>query len=105
MSTEKSALLYSTELRKKYGRLSFGRFLVAWRESDAMTQAEFARKLGLSSANLCDLEQGRRIPSPSRAKKIARKLRLPEAGIVALALEDSLYREGLRYSVELRAVA
>jgi transcriptional regulator with XRE-family HTH domain len=103
MSTNKK--LYSEELKKKYGRVSFGRFLMAWRESEDMTQAQFARKLSLSSANLCDLEQGRRIPSPSRAKKIARKLGLPEKGIVALALEDSLQKEGMKYSVELKDVA
>ena len=105
MSTEKQVSLYSDDLRKKYGRITFGRFLVAWREAEEMTQAQFARKLSLSSANLCDLEQGRRIPSPSRAKKIARKLGLPEKGIVAMALEDSLHKEGMRYSVELRDVA
>jgi DNA-binding transcriptional regulator YiaG len=106
MSTEKKGQpLYSDELRKKYGRITFGRFLVAWREADGFTQAAFARKLSLSAANLCDLEQGRRIPSPSRAKKIAKKLGLPEKGIVAMALEDSLRREGMSYSVELKEVA
>jgi len=103
MSTRKQ--LYSEELRRKYGRVSFGRFLTAWREAEGMTQTQFARKLSLSSANLCDLEQGRRIPSPRRAKKIARKLGLPEKGIVALALEDSLQREGMKYAVELKDVA
>ncbi len=105
MSTEKQVLIYSEELRKKYGRVSFGRFLIAWREAEDLTQAQFARKVGLSPANLCDIEQGRRVPSPSRARKIARKLGLPEKGVVALALEDSLYWEGFRYTVELKDVA
>jgi len=96
---------YSDELQKKYGRITFGRFLLAWRQSEEMTQSAFARHLGLSSANLCDLEQGRRIPSPSRARKIAKKLGLPEMGIIAIALQDALYREGMRYSVELKEVS
>lgn len=102
MSTKSN---YSKELRQKYGRISFGRFLVAWRESEEMTQAQFARRIGLSSANLCDLEQGRRIPSPSRAKKIAKRLGIPEKSLVAMALQDSLFKEGFKYQVELKDVA
>lgn len=96
---------YIEELEKKYGRISFGRFLISWRLSENLTQKEFAKKLRLSSANLCDLEQGRRIPTPSRAKKIAEKLGLPEKGILIMILEDRLHQEGLRYSVELKEVA
>jgi DNA-binding XRE family transcriptional regulator len=105
MSIEKKMPLYSEELRKKYGRISFGKFLVSWRKAEEMTQTQFAKKIGLSSANLCDLEQGRRIPSPSRAQKIAKKLGLPEMSLVAIALEDSLYKEGMKYSVGLTKVA
>jgi transcriptional regulator with XRE-family HTH domain len=106
MSTKKKpAMSYSDELRKKYGRLSFGKFLASWRKSEDMTQAQFAKKIGLSAANLCDLEQGRRIPSPDRARRIAKKLDLPEKGLVAMALEDALYKEGMRYQVELKDVA
>ena len=96
---------YSEELRKKYGRITFGRFLQSWRESEGLTQSQFAKKLGLSSANLCDLEHSRRIPSPDRARRIAKKLGLPEKGLVALAVEDILHREGMNYSVELKEVA
>ncbi len=103
MNTDKK--LYSNELRKKYGRITFGRFLQSWRESEGMNQTQFAKKIGLSSANLCDLEQGRRIPSPERAKKIAKKLGLPEKGLIAIALEDALHREGLMYTVELKDAA
>jgi transcriptional regulator with XRE-family HTH domain len=105
MSTEKIVNSYSDELRKKYGRVTFGRFLLAWRESEGLTQGQFAKRLGLSSANVCDLEQSRRIPTPSRARKIAKKLGLPEKSLVTIALEDSLHKEGLKYSVELKDVA
>jgi len=105
MSTEKKNVPYSDELRKKYGRVTFGRFLISWREAEEMTQVQFAKKLSISAANLCDLEQGRRLPSPDRARKIARKLGLPEKGIIALAMEDILFREGMKYQVELKEVA
>ena len=103
MNTRKS--FYGRELERKYGRMTFGRFLISWRTSEGLSQADFARKLGLSSANLCDLEQRRRIPGPSRAKKIARKLGLPEKGLIALALQDTLRNEGLKYSVVLEEAA
>ncbi len=104
MSTKKFNT-YSDELKKKYGRISFGRFLVAWRTADDLSQAAFARSIGLSPANLCDLEQGRRIPSVSRARNIAKKLGLPIKGLVAIAIEDALAKEGMHYSVELSEVA
>lgn len=103
--TTKETTSYSDELRKKYGRISFGNFLIAWRTADDLPQTVFAKKLSLSASNLCDLEQGRRIPSPSRAKKIAKKLGLPEKSLVAMALEDVLLREGMSYIVELKDIA
>ena len=104
MSTRKKES-YSEELRRKYGRVSFGRFLNSWRTGENLTLAQFARKLGLSSANLCDLEQGRRIPSPTRARAIAKKLGLPEKGVVAIAIEDALAKNGMKYIVELSEAA
>jgi len=103
MSTDKKS--YSEELQSKYGRITFGRFLSSWRESEGLTQVAFAKKLGLSAANLCDLEQGRRIPSPTRAKQIAKKLKLPEKALVGLALQDTLEKHGMEYRVELNDVA
>ena len=104
MSTKKFDF-YSDELRKKYGRITFGRFLLSWRDAEGTSQVAFAKKLGLSSANLCDLEQGRRVPSPSRARGIAKKLGLPEKGVIAIALEDALARNGMKYTVKLSDAA
>jgi DNA-binding transcriptional regulator YiaG len=74
MTTKKKSS-YSDEL-KKYGRVSSGRFLVAWRSSEEMSQAQFARKLGL-----------------------------PEKSVVAIAIEDALAKEGMKYLVELNEAA
>jgi transcriptional regulator with XRE-family HTH domain len=91
------------ELEKKHGRLTLGSVLRAWRQCDEQSQTEFAKKLGLSVQNLNDLEKGRRIPSPTRAAKIAKKLGLPEMVLIQLALRDSLYKEGFRYQVRLES--
>lgn len=42
--TTKEITSYSDELRKKYGRISFGNFLIAWRTADDLPQTVFAKK-------------------------------------------------------------
>ena len=92
---------YFEKLEKIYGPLSFGSLLKAFRESEELTQVEFSKKIGLSKQNVSDLENGRRIPSASRAAKIAKKLKLPEAPLIELAIKDSLLKEGFNYDVRL----
>lgn len=94
---------YFEKLEAKYGELTFGEFLKSWREADELSQTEFAKKLGLSAQNLNDLEKGRRIPTPSRAAKIAKKLGVPERAVIQLALRDSLAEEGFKFNVRLES--
>ena len=92
---------YFEKLEKKYGVLTFAGMLKSFRDSEELSQTAFAKKLGLSVQNLNDLEKGRKIPSPSRAAKIAKKLGLPEMGIIQLALRDSLKEQGFDYDIKL----
>jgi transcriptional regulator with XRE-family HTH domain len=94
-----------SKLEKKYGKLSFGEMLRAWRESEELSQTKFAKKLGLSVQNLNDIEKGRRIPSPSRASQIAKKLGLPELGFIQIVIRDSLFKEGFDYIVKIEEIA
>lgn len=94
---------YFEKLEKKFGLLTVGSLLKAWREAEDLTQTAFAKRLGLSIQNLNDLEKGRRIPSPTRAARIAKKLGLPEIGLIQLALRDSLVKEGFHYDVKLES--
>ena len=55
----------SKDLFKRYGSLSFGEVVKSFREADEMSQVEFAKKLGMSSANLCDIEKGLCPDSPN----------------------------------------
>jgi len=91
------------DLERRYGRLTFSKFLISWRKSENLSQVEFSEKLGISKANLCDLEKGRKGVSPERAAEIARKLGLPPAGLIQLALQDMLDDLGLDYEVEVEA--
>ncbi|WP_374074414.1 helix-turn-helix domain-containing protein [Bdellovibrio bacteriovorus] len=92
-----------TRIEKKFGRLSVAEFLWAWRVSDEMSQKQFAKKLGMSVQSLCDLEKGRRIPTPARAAKIAKKLGYSEPTLIMIALRDSLYAAGFKYNVILES--
>jgi len=101
MSTRKKYNIQDFE--RRYGRLTFAKFLISWRKSEDLSQVKFAEKLGISKANLCDLEKGRKGVSPERAAEIARKLGLPPAGLIQLALQDMLDDLGLDYEVEVEA--
>lgn len=96
---------YFDQLEKTFGRLSFGELLKALREVEGQTQAEFSRRLGFSVQNLCDIEKGRRIPSPVRAANIAKKLKLPVKAVIEFALRDALEAEGFKYNVTLEESA
>jgi transcriptional regulator with XRE-family HTH domain len=91
------------KLEKQYGTMTFGTMLKAWRESEELSQTAFAKKVGLSVQNLNDLEKRRRIPTATRAARIAKKLGLPEMGVIQLALRDSLIKEGFHYEVKLES--
>lgn len=101
MNTRKRELTATEYLEKKFGRLTFAKTLTAWRQADEISQTDFAKMLGISVQNLNDLEKGRRIPTPARAAKIARKLQLSEQAFIALALRDALYKDGFRFNVIL----
>ena len=77
--------------------------LSSYRTGEEKSQGAFADFLGISPQSLCDIEKERRIPSPSRAAKIARKLGEPESFWVQLALQDLLRKENLNLVVSIRA--
>jgi transcriptional regulator with XRE-family HTH domain len=89
------------ELEKEFGPLTFGNALESFRLGKGIAQKEFAKLLGITPQSLCDLEKGRRIPSPGRAAKIARKLREPMAFWVQLSFQDTIRKEELELKVSV----
>lgn len=99
MNTKKQ---YGTkEFAKEFGPLTFGDALSSHRLGEEISQKEFAVFLGISPQSLCDIEKGRKIPSPSRAAKIARQLQQPETFWIRLAFQDMLRKEQLDYKVSV----
>jgi transcriptional regulator with XRE-family HTH domain len=93
------------DLEQRFGRMTLGMFISSFRESEELSQTEYAKKLGLSRANLCDLEKGRKLISPERAAKLAKKMGIPEKVLIQLAIQDSLHEAKLKYTVELKAAS
>jgi len=83
------------------GPLTFGRFLRAIRLGDEVSQAEFAERLGISKAHLCDIEKERRSVGAARAWAWGKKLGYSPEQFVELALEANLAKDGLKYRVKL----
>jgi transcriptional regulator with XRE-family HTH domain len=90
-------------LDKLLGPLTLHGLLLATRQGEEMSQAEFARLLGISKSHLSDIECGRKTISPDRAARFARTLQLSEAQFVRLALQDLVDRAGLRFKVHTTA--
>ncbi len=99
MNTE---IKFSTaDLEKKLGGLTFARLLAAYRLAEDKSQKDFAKFLKISQQSLCDLEKGRKIPSPERAAKIASRLKEPKNFWIQLAIQDFLREQNLYYAVNL----
>ena len=105
MSTEKSKSSGLERLERRLGKLSVGEFLHTWRTTEEMTLKEFGKLTGLSVANLCDIEKGRKGVSPEKAEQIAKVIGVPPALLVRLSIEESLRAAGLNYKVEIKPAA
>jgi transcriptional regulator with XRE-family HTH domain len=105
MSTEKSKSSGLERLEKRLGKLSVGEFLHTWRTTEEMTLREFGKLTGLSVANLCDIEKGRKGVSPEKAEQVAKVIGVPPALLVRLSIEESLRAAGLNYKVEIKPAA
>ena len=105
MSTEKKKFFGIKDLEKKLGKLTVGEFLRSWRLSEEMSLKDFGKFVGLSVANLCDIEKGRKGVSPEKAEKIAKALKAPPALLVRLSIEEALEAAGLKYVVDIKPAA
>ncbi len=85
------------------GPLSIGDAVNAARLSAELSQAELGERVGVSRSYICDLEKGRKPISPRKAAAIAKALGMVEAVFVKLAIQDTVDRSGLNYTVSVEA--
>ena len=83
--------------------MTFGGMHASIRRADEIAQAELARRMKISRARLCDIENGRRTVTVERAAQFARVLGYSVNQFVAVAVEDQLRKAGLRVKVRLEA--
>lgn len=98
MSTK---VVTTKDIEKIYGPLTFGNLLKAHREADELTQVQMAKKIKLSKQALNDIENGRKIPSVSRAVALAKKVGILPELAVELVLQDQINREKLKMVVKV----
>lgn len=77
----------------------------AWRISEEASLAEFGKLVGMSVANLCDIEKGRKGVSPEKAEQIAKAIGVPQELLIRLSIEESLRAAGLKYRVQIKPAA
>lgn len=85
------------------GPLTFGMAVAALRIRDRMSQAFFAKKLGVSRQYLCDIEKGRRLVSPEQAARFSKTFGHSPTVLVRLALQDVVRESGLNLKVIVEA--
>lgn len=91
-------------LEKTAGRpLALGGLLESIRLGEGLSQAAFAKKLGVSSSHLCDIEKGRKVVSPERAARFAAILARSPEQFVRLALQELVNGAGLNMKVNVDA--
>jgi transcriptional regulator with XRE-family HTH domain len=104
MSTKKKSDAVKFLENLSGGALTFGTLLESIREGEEISQVAFAKKLKISKAHLCDLEKGRRLPSPSRAAKFAKILGYSPERFVKVTLLAPQRLEAFCKQLERRSI-
>ena len=73
------------------------------RLGEALSQAAFAKKLGVSSSHLCDIEKGRKVVGPERAARFAAILGRSPEQLVRLSLQELVDGAHLNMKVNVGA--
>jgi len=94
MSTDRHRAFGSKDLARRLGKLTVGEFLHTWRISEEMSLADFGKLVGMSVANLCDIEKGRKGVSPEKAEQIAKAIGVPAGLLIRLSIEENLRAAG-----------
>ncbi len=101
MTTKSTTRFGIKNFEAKFGKLTIGGLLEAYRLADEISLKDMAKKLGMSPSSLCDLEKGRRLPTPKRAAQLAKKLGTSEKHWVQISLQNQLDQQGFDLKVSV----
>jgi transcriptional regulator with XRE-family HTH domain len=91
------------DLDATWGPVSMAKTIRSWRICESYTQEHCAELLGVKKAYICDVEKGRTLVSPSQAVKFAKIMGEPEEGLMGIAIEDMLRRDGItKFSIDVK---
>jgi transcriptional regulator with XRE-family HTH domain len=100
MSTKKIKLA-SDFFKKILGHVSFGEMLHSLRMTEEISQKDFAKKLGISTTELCDIEKSRKFISIQRAVLFAKKLSDSPEVFIQYVVQDEILRAGLKFEIKI----
>ncbi len=83
------------------GHVSFGDMLTSIRLSEEISQKDFAKNLGISKSDLCDIEKGRKFVSIQRAAQFAKKLNDSPEVFIQYVIQDEILRAGLNCAIKI----
>lgn len=82
-------------------KLTLGKLIWSIRQSDDITQVDFAKKLNITKQHLCDIEHDRKFVSPKLAANYAEILGYSKDQFIRLSLQGIIDRDGLDVEVEI----
>lgn len=86
---------------KLLGQINFAQILKSFRECEDMTQAEFARQIGVSRQFIHDIEKGKKLPPLSFAIKASKVLGFEDYTFVSAHLTEQLKLNGIKGRVQV----
>jgi transcriptional regulator with XRE-family HTH domain len=85
-----------------WNQMTFGSLVRSLRVSDAVTQVDLAKKIGVSKQFLSDVEHNRKDVGIAFAKKVSDALGYSIEPLIELLIRDQLRRQHLNYIVEIK---
>ncbi len=82
-------------------KLTLGKLIWAIRQSEELSQVDFAHRLKITKQHLCDIEHDRKSISPKLAAAYADQLGYSKEQFIRLSLQDMIDRDGFSFKVEL----
>jgi DNA-binding XRE family transcriptional regulator len=83
-------------------QLTFGSLLRCYRDDEGLTQQKLATLLGISKAQLCDYELGRKCPSLRKGLELAAKLNLEVSVVIQVLLQQQVNAMSQPFVVALK---